>query len=30
MSRRGLEFLAVILSFLIVVVLLAGFDNLPR
>lgn len=30
MSRRGLEVLAVILSFLIVVVLLAGFDNLPR
>ena len=30
MSRRGLEVLAVILSFLIVVVLFAGFDNLPR
>jgi len=30
MSRRGLGFLAVILSFLIVVVLLAGLDNLPR
>lgn len=30
MSRRGLEVLAVILSFLIVVVLLAGLDNLPR
>ena len=30
MSRRGLEFLAVILAFLMVVVLLAGFDNLPR
>jgi hypothetical protein len=30
MSRRGLEFLAVFLAFLIVVVLLAGFDNLPR
>ena len=30
MSRRGLEFLAVILSFLIVVVVLAGLDNLPR
>ena len=30
MSRRGLEFLAVVLAFLIVVVLLAGFDNLPR
>jgi hypothetical protein len=30
MSRRGLEVLAVILSFLIVIVLFAGFDNLPR
>jgi hypothetical protein len=30
MSRRGLEVLAVIISFLIVVVLFAGFDNLPR
>ncbi len=30
MSRRGLEVLAVILSFLIVVVLFAGLDNLPR
>jgi hypothetical protein len=30
MSRRGLEILAVILAFLIVVVLFAGFDNLPR
>ena len=30
MSRRGLEFLAVCLSFLIVIVLFAGFDNLPR
>src|ERR1700722_325896 len=30
MSRRGLEFLAVFLSFIIVVVLFAGFDNLPR
>ncbi|MFN7996627.1 MAG: hypothetical protein U0Q18_23650 [Bryobacteraceae bacterium] len=30
MSRRGLEFLAVFLSFLIVIVLFAGFDNLPR
>jgi hypothetical protein len=30
MSRRGLEVTAVILSFLIVVVLFAGFDNLPR
>ena len=30
MSRRGLEILAVILSFLIVIVLFAGFDNLPR
>ncbi|HUE02035.1 MAG TPA: hypothetical protein VMR62_20870 [Bryobacteraceae bacterium] len=30
MSRRGLEILAVILAFLIVIVLFAGFDNLPR
>ena len=30
MSRRGLEFLAVFLSFIILVVLFAGFDNLPR
>src|ERR1700677_3206390 len=30
MSRRGLEFLAVFLSFIIVVVLFAGFDDLPR
>ncbi len=30
MSRRGLEVLAVILTFLIVIVLFAGFDNLPR
>ena len=30
MSRRGLEVLAVILAFLIVVVLFAGLDNLPR
>ena len=30
MSRRGLEFLAVFLSFLIVIVVFAGFDNLPR
>jgi len=30
MSRRGLEILAVILAFLIVVVLFAGLDNLPR
>ncbi len=30
MSRRGLEFLAVFLSFIIVIVLFAGFDNLPR
>ncbi len=30
MSRRGLEFLAVFLSFVIVVVLFAGLDNLPR
>jgi hypothetical protein len=30
MSRRGLGFLAVFLSLMIVVVLLAGFDNLPR
>ncbi|HTT63657.1 MAG TPA: hypothetical protein VMG35_17515 [Bryobacteraceae bacterium] len=30
MSRRGLEILAVFLSFLIVIVLFAGFDNLPR
>jgi len=30
MSRRGLEVLAIILSFLIVIVLFAGFDNLPR
>ncbi len=30
MSRRGLEVLAVIISFLIVIVLFAGFDNLPR
>jgi hypothetical protein len=30
MSRRSLEFLAVILIFLIAVVLLSGFDNLPR
>ncbi len=30
MSRRGLEVLAVILAFLIVIVLFAGFDNLPR
>ncbi len=30
MSRRGLEILAVILTFLIVIVLFAGFDNLPR
>jgi hypothetical protein len=30
MSRRGLEVLAVILSFLIVIVLFAGLDNLPR
>ncbi len=30
MSRRGLEYLAVFLVFLIVVVLFAGFDNLPR
>ncbi len=30
MSRRGLEFLAVFLTFLIVVVVFAGFDNLPR
>jgi len=30
MSRRGLEVLAVILSFLIVIVLFAGFDDLPR
>ena len=30
MGRRGLEVLAVILSFLIVIVLFAGFDNLPR
>jgi len=30
MSRRGLEFLAVFLSFIIVIVLFAGFDNLPH
>src|SRR5579862_9191988 len=30
MSRRGLEVLAVIISFLIVIVLFAGLDNLPR
>jgi hypothetical protein len=30
MSRRGLEVLAVIISFLIVIVLFAGFDNLPH
>ncbi|HTQ53729.1 MAG TPA: hypothetical protein VMI94_04665 [Bryobacteraceae bacterium] len=30
MSRRGLEVLAVILTFLIVIVLFAGLDNLPR
>lgn len=30
MSRRGLEVLAVVLAFLIVIVLFAGFDNLPR
>ena len=30
MSRSSLKFLAVILSILIVVVVLAGFDNLPR
>ncbi len=30
MSRRGLEVSAVIISFLIVIVLFAGLDNLPR
>ena len=30
MSRSSLKFLAVVLSVLIVVVVLAGFDNLPR
>lgn len=30
MSRRGLEVLAIILAFLIVIVLFAGLDNLPR
>jgi hypothetical protein len=30
MSRRGLEFLAVFLVFLMVIVVIAGFDNLPR
>jgi hypothetical protein len=30
MSRRGLEVLAVILTFLIIIVAFAGFDNLPR
>ena len=30
MSRRGLEVLAIILTFLIVIVLFAGLDNLPR
>jgi hypothetical protein len=30
MSRRGLQVLAVILALLIVIVLFAGFDNLPR
>jgi hypothetical protein len=30
MSRSGLKFLTVVLSVLIVVVVLAGFDNLPR
>ena len=30
MSRSSLKFLAVVLSVLILVVVLAGFDNLPR